>query len=154
MIDYRITQIADPTAEQLAGFKAFIAANGAETDAFLLSILKRAMMAVQDWEDRTLLAGTATIVASGRENGGDPVLLYGTPAEVESVTGADGNALEYSLVGRFLLPSYRAASLTITYTTAPVDADLADLMPKVYRYGAALYDGEDSPALAKILQER
>jgi hypothetical protein len=35
-----------------------------------------------------------------------------------------------------------------------VDADLADLMPKVYRYGAALYDGEDSPALAKILQER
>jgi hypothetical protein len=24
----------------------------------------------------------------------------------------------------------------------------------VYRYGAALYDGEDSPALAKILQER
>ena len=64
MIDYRITQIADPTAEQLAGFKAFIAANGAETDAFLLSILKRAMMAVQDWEDRTLLAGTATIVAT------------------------------------------------------------------------------------------
>ena len=154
MIDYRITQIADPTAEQLAGFKAFIAANGAETDAFLLSILKRAMMAVQDWEDRTLLAGTATIVASGRENGGEPVLLYGTPDEVESVTGADGNALEYSLVGRFLLPSYRAASLTITYTTAPTDADLADLMPKVYRYGAALYDGEDSPALAKILQER
>ena len=154
MIDYRITQIADPTAEQLAGFKAFIAANGAETDAFLLSILKRAMMAVQDWEDRTLLAGTATIVASGRENGGDPVLLYGTPDEEESVTGADGNALEYSLVGRFLLPSYRAASLTITYTTAPVDADLADLMPKVYRYGAALYDGEGSPALAKILQER
>lgn len=154
MIDYRITQIADPTAEQLAGFKAFIAANGAETDSFLLSILKRAMMAVQDWEDRTLLAGTATIVASGRENGGDPVLLYGTPDEVESVTGADGNALEYSLVGRFLLPSYRAASLTITYTTAPVDADLADLMPKVYRYGAALYDGEGSPALAKILQER
>lgn len=154
MIDYRITQIADPTAEQLAGFKAFIAANGAETDAFLLSILKRAMMAVQDWEDRTLLAGTATIVASGRENGGEPVLLYGTPDEVESVTGADGNALEYSLVGRFLLPSYRAASLTITYTTAPADADLADLMPKVYRYGAALYDGEGSPALAKILQER
>lgn len=154
MIDYRITQIADPTAAQLAGFKAFIAANGAETDAFLLSILKRAMMAVQDWEDRTLLAGTATIVASGRENGGEPVLLYGTPDEVESVTGADGNALEYSLVGRFLLPSYRAASLTITYTTAPVDADLADLMPKVYRYGAALYDGEGSPALAKILQER
>lgn len=154
MIDYRITQIADPTAEQLAGFKAFIAANGAETDAFLLSILKRAMMAVQDWEDRTLLAGTATIVASGRENGGDPVLLYGTPDDVESVTGADGNALEYSLVGRLVLPSYRAASLTITYTTAPVDADLADLMPKVYRYGAALYDGEGSPALAKILQER
>lgn len=154
MIDYRITQIADPTAEQLAGFKAFIAANGAETDAFLLSILKRAMMAVQDWEDRTLLAGTATIVASGRENGGEPVLLYGTPDEVESVTGADGNALEYSLVGRFLLPSYRAAALTITYTTAPTDADLADLMPKVYRYGAALYDGEGSPALAKILQER
>ena len=154
MIDYRITQIADPTAEQLAGFKAFIAANGAETDAFLSGLLKRAMMAVQDWEDRTLLAGTATIVASGRENGGEPVLLYGTPDEVESVTGADGNALEYSLVGRFLLPSYLASSLTITYTTAPTDADLADLMPKVYRYGAALYDGEDSPALAKILQER
>lgn len=155
MIDYRITQIADPTAEQLAGFKAFIAANGAETDAFLTALLKRAMMAVQDWEDRTLLAGTATIVASGRENGGEPVLLYGTP-EVDSiaVTDAAGDALAFSLVGRLVLPSYRAAALTITYTTAPVDADLADLMPKVYRYGAALYDGEDSPALAKILQER
>ena len=154
MIDYRITQIADPTAEQLAGFKAFIAANGAETDAFLLSILKRAMMDVQGWEDRTLLAGTATIVAYGRENGSEPVLLYGTPSAVVSCVGADGNALEYSLVGRFLLPSYRAASLTITYTTAPTDADLADLMPKVYRYGEAVFNGEDSPALAKILQER
>ena len=156
MIDYRITQIADPTAAQLAGFKAFIAANGAETDAFLSGLLKRAMMDVQKWEDRTLLAGTATIVATGREDDpAEPVLLYGTP-EVDSiaVTDAAGDALAFSLVGRLVLPSYRAASLTITYTTAPVDADLADLMPKVYRYGAALYDGEGSPALAKILQER
>ena len=32
--------------------------------------------------------------------------------------------------------------------------DLDALMPKVARYGAALYDGEDAPTLARILQER
>jgi len=156
MIDYRLTNVADPTAAQLAEFKAFIAANGAETDAFLSSLLKRAMMAVQDWDDRTLLAATATIVATGREdNPGEPVLLYGTPvADTIAAQDAAGNALGFSLVGRIVIPSFWAAALTITYTTAPDDADLADLMPKVYRYAAALYDGDDSSTLARILQER
>lgn len=155
MIDYRLTNVADPTAAQLAEFKAFIAANGAETDAFLSSLLKRAMMAVQDWDDRTLLASTATIVATGRENGNEPVLLYGTPvADTISVADAAGDALGFSLVGRLIVPSFRSTALTITYNTAPDDADLADLMPKAYRYGAALYDGESSSTLARILQER
>lgn len=156
MIDYRLTNIADPTAEQLAGFKAFLASNGAETDAFLYGILKRAMCAVQDWEDRTLLAATAMITATGREDDpGEPVLLYGNPKEdtIEAYNGA-GNAMEFSVVGRLLVPSYRVPALYIIYTTAPDEGALATLMPKVYRYAAALYDGDSSSDLARILQER
>ena len=156
MIDYRLSNVADPTAEQLAGFKVFISANGAETDAFLTSILKRAMMAVQDWEDRTLLAADATINATGREDDpGAPVLLYGSPvADTIEVFNAAGEAVAFSLVGRLVVPSYRTAALYIGYTTAPDAADLAYYMPKVYRYAAALYDGDGSADLARILQER
>lgn len=156
MIDFRLTNIADPTAAQLAGFKAFLAANGAETDSFLSDILKRAMCAVQKWDDRSLLAASATIVATGREDDtAAPVHLYQTPdtASIEVVDAA-GDAVAFSVVGRLLVPSYRAVALTITYDTAPDAADLAELMPKVYRYAAALYDGDASADLARILQEK
>ena len=154
MIDYRLSNVAAPTDAEQDFFREFLASNGGESDDCLAVILKRAMMAVQDWEDRTLLAGTATIVATGREDGDEPVLLYGTPDEIQSVTGPDGSALEYSLIGKTLLPSCRTPALTIVYTTKVDDTDLDALMPKVARYGAALYDGEDAPTLARILQER
>ena len=154
MIDFRLTQVSSPTEEQLAGFKAFIAANGAETDAFLSSLLQRAMMAVQAWEDRSLLPATAVLSVTGREDTTAPVALYQSVAAVSSVVDGAGDSLEFSLVGRMVIPSFRTAALTITYTTAPDEGDLAELMPKAYRYGAAMYDGEDAPTLNRILQER
>lgn len=153
MIDLRLTTVADPTQAQLDAFKEFASIN-AGSDALLLSMLKRAMMAVQDWEDHSLLAVTAVLTVTDREDPYEPILLYGSVASVTSVVDGAGNDVEYTRVGRLLVPSYRTAAVTITYTTAVSDADLAELMPKVYRYAAALYDGEDSSTLNRILQEK
>lgn len=153
MIDFRLTQVADPTAAQLASFKEFAAVNSG-SDALLLSMLKRAMVEVQAWDDRSLLVSTAVLTWADREDPGAPVRLYQSPATISSVVDGNGDSVSYSLVGNMLVPSYRVGALTITYTTSVSDADLAALLPKAFRYAAALYDGEDSASLARILQER
>lgn len=153
MIDFRLASVPDPTAAQLADFKAFLAANGAESDAFLTAILKRAMLAVQAWDDRALLSGTATLVVSGREDN-DPVRLYLTPGTIASVLDGDATPVAYSLAGKALYPARSVRDLVITYAVVPADDDLAALLPKVYRYASALYDGDESGALARILQEK
>ena len=153
MTQFSLSSVAYPTAAQVAVFKEFAAVN-AGSEALLAEMLTRAMLAVQEWEDRSLLAATVTLTVTDREDTAAPVHLYLTPSEVTSVSNADGEALAYSLVGKELIPSYRTAAVTVVYKTAPEDGDLLALMPKVYRYATALYDGESSSTLARILQER
>ena len=153
MTQFSLDSVCPPTREQLADFKEFAAVN-AGSDVLLGGMLTRAMLAVQEWEDRALLCGTATLIVTGREDTAAPVHLYLTPDTVESVQNADGESIAYSLVGKELIPSYRTAAVKVVYRVAPLDADIAALMPKVFRYAAALYDGEDAATLAHLLQEK
>ena len=153
MTQFSLSSVAAPTSAQLAAFKEFASVN-AGSDALLTGMLTRAMLAVQEWEDKSLLGATATLVVTDREDTAAPIHLYLTPSEIVSVSNADGDPLAYSLVGNELIPSYRTAAVTVVYKTAPEDGNVTALMPKVYRYATALYDGEESATLARILQER
>lgn len=153
MTQFSLSSVYPPSREQLAAFKEFASIN-AGSDALLGGMLTRAMLAVQEWEDKALLRCTATLSVTGREDTAAPVHLYLTPGEVVSVSNADGDTLAYSLVGSELLPSFRTASVCVVYKVVPNEADVLALLPKVYRYATALYDGESASTLARILQER
>ena len=153
MTQFSLASVGSPTAAQLAAFKEFASVN-AGTDTLLTSMLTRAMLAVQEWEDVALLGATATLIVSDREDTAAPVHLYLTPSTITSVQNGEGDAIAYSLVGKELIPSYRAAAVKVVYSVVPNDADVTNLMPKVFRYATALYDGESSSTLARILQER
>ena len=155
MLNFRLTDVAQPCRAHLEAFRNFAAVSGEATDALLLDMLRRAMLAVQEWEDKSLLAARATLVVLDRDDPAGPVHLFLTPSEVVTVEEPlSGEPLEYSLVGTELIPSWRTRNVRVVYDTAPEKADIDALMPKVYRYAAALYDGDDSAALARILQER
>lgn len=154
MIDVARTTTGAPSAAQLASFKEYAAMNGGASDAMLTDMLRRAMVAVQEWEDKTLLAASVKITATAREDDPTaPVTLYGWPLSVASVADGDGNAVDFSLIGRQVFPKAGAAALVIDYTTAPVEGIVNPLLPKVYRYACALYDGMDAKDLNAILME-
>lgn len=153
MVDVSTNVTGTPTTEQLAAFKLFASVNAAATDALLTSILRRAMAEVQKWEDRTLLATSYVVVVTEREDPAAPVKLYGDNYTFTSVADGAGNPVDYQIAGRQLFPLGGASILSVAYTTSPTSSALADLLPKVYRYACALYDGEDAQTLNRILQE-
>jgi hypothetical protein len=46
-----------------------------------------------------------------------------------------------------------ASSVVVEYTTQANEGAILELLPVVYQYAAALYDGQDSKALAAILMQ-
>ena len=143
-----------PTSEQLAGFKQFAAVNSAATDAALTAMLRRAFVEVQKWEDRSLLATSYVVSVTEREEPLAPVTLYGDGITIASVQDGDGNAIGYQFIGRQVFLNAPARVVVVSYSTTPTASALADLLPKVYRYACALYDGEDPQTLNRILQEQ
>ena len=47
----------------------------------------------------------------------------------------------------------RKGTVKVTYETVPNEGDRERLLPTVFRYGTALYDGEDPDVLKRILME-
>ena len=43
--------------------------------------------------------------------------------------------------------------MKVTYKTVPNEGDRERLLPTVFRYGTALYDGEEAGVLNRILME-
>lgn len=154
MITYETILAGDPTTEQLDEFKNYASVNSAATDALLKSMLKSAMLAVGEWDDVSLLACTCRVSAIGRECAYEPVRLFGTPDEVTGMVDGRGEDIPGTLVGRDVIPGSPAVDLVVTYTTRVEGASLSRLLPKVYRYAVALYDGESPQVLNRILTER
>lgn len=154
MIAYDVIEAAYPSAEQLAEFKNFASVNVAATDGLLTSMLKSAMLAVGEWEDVSLLVCTCRVSATGREYAYEPVHLFGTPNEVTEMVDGGGYPIEGRLAGRDVILDDPAKNIFVTYTTRVDEGALGRLLPKVYRYALALYDGESSPVLNRILTER
>jgi hypothetical protein len=66
----------------------------------------------------------------------------------------DGESVRFDpLPGGKVQLFVRTGIVRITYETVPNEGDRERLLPTVFRYGTALYDGEDPDVLKRILME-
>lgn len=153
MIQVSVKSVGDPFGPVLDGFRQYLAAPETGNDGLLKAVLKSAMIAVQEWEDRSLLPETIAVVVAARPDPRAPITLYRTVSEVVSVTGEDGAPLDYTLSGKLLQVAGRCRNAEVVYKTRPDQADVEALLLKVYRVAAARYDGEDAQTINRIIME-
>lgn len=153
MIQLSVKELGSPTEAQLASFKAYLASNGAETDAQLTALLRAAMVAVQEWEDRSLLDETIVLIHAHRADPRAPIRLYRSVDTIVSVKDQDGNALSYTRMGNLLTIEGAARNVEVEYKTKATEQIQASLEDKVFRLAAAKYDGETPQIINKILME-
>ncbi len=154
MIRLNIDQCAEPQKSQLEMLKQYASVPDSSRDALLKMLLVRAMKTVQDAAGKSLLPCTLTLTVSERETTDDNVIkLYHTPDTIESVTDGDGNAIEYTKNASALFLQSFAETVIVKYTTRPDPAQADSLFAVVLQYATALYDGEDTITLAKILSQ-
>lgn len=153
MIQVSVKSVGDPSAAMLDGFRQYLSAPETGNEALLRAVLKSAMIAVQEWEDRSLLPETIAVVVAARPDPRAPITLYRTVSEIVSVTDAEGKPLDYTLAGKLLQVSGPCRNAEVIYSTAVEEADVDSLLLKVYRVAAARYDGEDAQTINRIIME-
>lgn len=151
MIQVRVTQSADPTTAQLTAFKQYASVAEDAQDTMLQKLLKQAMLKVQEFSDRALLACTLELVISDIA-AGERVKLYQGASAVTSVKDEEGGNVDYTLCpdGLYLKRACKAAKVTYTNTVNEHEADR--LLPVVWQYATALYDGAEPQEQAAILK--
>ncbi len=153
MIQVSVKSIGDPCGPMLDGFRQYLAAPDTGDDRLLKAALKSAMIAVQEWEDRSLLPETVAVVVAARPDPRAPITLYRTVSKIVSVTDADGKPLDYSRCGKLLQVTGPCRNAEVVYETSVDQADVDALLLKVYRVAAARYDGEDAQTINRIIME-
>jgi hypothetical protein len=148
MMNLEIIERAEIPAEWLDTFKQYASVADNGRDALLMSMLTLAVLRVQEMADRSLLACTIRLTEDEAYYG---VTLYQSVAEVISVKDAKGGEPVWDKQGRMIYT--KADEIEVVYKTEPLAADLDTLLPVVYQYATALYDGEDSRTLANILRQ-
>lgn len=148
MIDLSIIQTADVPAEWLSAFKAYAAVPDSSQDQLLESLLLRSIISVQEMADRSILDSKVKLFDDDSYYG---VRLYMSVKEIESVKDGEGAEVSYTRRGKSIFTKTEQAE--VIYTTEANAADVAALLPVVYQYATALYDGQDSRTLANILMQ-
>lgn len=149
MVSLEIIERQEPAAAWLDGLKAYASIADDAQDSLLKALLVRACIRVQEMADRSILACTLELHDDEVED--NSVRLYQTVDAVIDVTSAEGHRQYWEPRGR----SIRVFSPTavVRYRTDPRTGDVDELLPIVYQYATALYDGEDSKTLANILTQ-
>lgn len=148
MIDLEIIERAEIPAQWLSSAKAYAAIADNASDAWLLTCLTRAVLTVQEKADKSLIACTIRVSDDDASTG---VRLYQSVKDIISVTDGRSALLDYSVDGRMVYVVAEGA--VITYTTEPKQGNIDLLLPVVFQYATALYDGQDSRTLAAILEQ-
>jgi hypothetical protein len=149
MIELTIIEKTDTPAAWLEQFKAYAGIADNAQDSLLQAILSKAVLSVQQKADRSLIACTFELREDEVE--GNAVRLYQSVSQVVSVRDGQGRTEYWEQVGNKV--KLFANSAIVTYRTEPHLADIDTLLPIVYQYATALYDGEDSKTLASILTQ-
>lgn len=153
MIQVSVKSVGDPSGPMLDGFRQYLSAPETGNEGLLKAVLKSAMIAVQEWEDRSLLPETIAVVVAARPDPRAPITLYRTVSEIVSVMDADGKELEFTCSGKLLQVSGPCRNAEVIYKTKAEQADVDSLLLKVYRVAAARYDGEDAQTVNRIIME-
>lgn len=149
MIDLHIIERGEIPAGWLDALKAYAAVPDGSQDEMLNALLLRSVLRVQEMADRSIIACTFRL--REQEVEGHEVRLYQTIDRVTSVTSGDGHDIGWSRRGKTL--TVYEDNVVVEYTTAPLEGDIDELLPVVYQYATALFDGEDSRTLASILSQ-
>ena len=146
MIELNIIEREDIPAAWLEQFKAYASIADNAQDSLLSVILTKAVLSVQQKANKSLIACAFQLREDEVEN--DTVRLYQTVSQVMSVRG---KAAEIYWEPRGHSLRVYSDSVEVTYKTEPRSGDIDELLPVVYQYATALYDGEDKKTLANIL---
>lgn len=149
MVSLEIIEKEQPAAAWLDALKAYASVADDAQDSLLTALLIRACIRVQEMADRSILACTLELTDDDVED--NTVRLYQTVAEVLDVKSVEGHRQYWQPAGKNI--RVYSNSAVVTYRTEPREADIDRLLPIVYQYATALYDGEDSKTLANILTQ-
>ena len=154
MARLEITNIEESFCRSLLEqFKQYASVPDDSRDALLVSLLRTALLRVQESADRALLTCTVKQTSIVPESSGI-VKLYLGGGTIVSVTGAWRQAVPHDpLPGAKVQTFVRGQAVEITFVTEPLEETRNELLPSVFRYATALYDGEDAAVLASILNE-
>lgn len=150
MIELDIIERSELPAQWLTGFKSFASVADSTQDALLESLLLRAVLRVQEMADRTILSCRFRLQEDEVQDG--IVRLYQTIKTIDKVMDAQGNEVRWTRANK-ALSCGMVDNVVVEYTTEATEGNVFNLMPVVYQYATALYDGQDSRTLAAILMQ-
>ena len=136
----------------LEAFKQYASVPDDGRDALLDTLLRSAILRVQEYADRAIVATNLRLTVDSGTSG--VVKLYEGGGEILSVNDETGGEVPFDpLPGHRLQLFVRNVPVVIEYRTQPLEGDAEGLKPTVYRYATALYDGEEQAVLDAILAE-
>lgn len=136
----------------LEQFKQYASVPDDSRDALLNSLLKAAVLKVQEFADTAIAACTYRVTAAVPASG--VVRLYMGGGDIVGLEDGDGQSVRFDpLPGGKVQTYVRSGYVKVTYATVPNDGDRERLLPTVFRYATALYDGEEADVLNRILME-
>lgn len=136
----------------LEQFKQYASVPDDSRDALLASLLKAAVLKVQEFADTALAACTYRVTAAVPASG--VVRLYMGGGDIVGLEDGNGEPVSFDpLPGGRVQTYVRTGTVKVTYQTVPNEGDRERLLPTVFRYGTALYDGEEADVLNRILME-
>ena len=137
----------------LTELKQYASVPDGTRDAMLSSLLRTAVLRVQEYADRALVKTRLRLTTVIPDNSGR-VRLYEGGGQIESITAEDGTELRYDpLPGCWIQLYSRGGIARITYVTSPLEGDVTRNKVVALRYATALYDGEELSVLNSILAE-
>ena len=146
MIDVNIIEKEEVPAGWRQQVKAYASIADNAQDSLLLAMLTKAVLSVQQKANKSLIACTIELREDEIED--NSIRLYQPVAQVLSVKD---KAAELYWEPRGHCIRVYGDSATVLYRTEPRPADIDALLPVVFQYATALYDGEDKQTLANIL---
>lgn len=136
----------------LEQFKQYASVPDDSRDALLNSLLKTAVLKVQEFADTAIAACTYRVTAAVPASG--IVRLFMGGGDIVELEDGNGEPVRFDpLPGGRVQTFVRTGAVKVTYQTVPNEGDRERLLPTVFRYGTALYDGEDPDVLKRILME-
>lgn len=149
MIKTEILSANTPSAEMLEAFKQYASVPDDSRDGLLAQLLMQACLKVQEMADKSILACTMAVTDTDAD--GSVRLYQSVVAGSIHVYVSGSEVIDFRLSeGRVYISG---KDVRVTYSTAPNEAEMAKLMPIVYQYATALYDGANTTTLNAILSQ-